>query len=290
VRARVPSWAADGRGYHLLRSLDDAKHLHSALLETPSVLIVGAGFLGTELAATARALGLSVTLVDALSSPMQQHLGAMISTRIAALHRDHGVALKCGVGVERLLHEGPRAVGAQLTDGTISRAGMVIVAVGSEPAVEWLQGSGIEVRNGVVCDACCRAAKDVYAAGDVANWPSARFGRRLRLEHRMNATEQGIAVGRNVLGANEAYDPMPFFWSDQYDVRIQVHGMIEAGTSSRVLWREPDSGSFAVGYVDARNIIRGVLGWNAAREARKLRARIGMPMEEVAPASAMGEA
>jgi NADPH-dependent 2,4-dienoyl-CoA reductase/sulfur reductase-like enzyme len=290
VRARVPSWAAGARGYHLLRSVDDAKRLHTALLEASSVLVVGAGFLGTELAATARGLGRSVTLVDALASPMQQHLGTVISQRIAALHRNHDVALKCGVGVDRLLYDGPRAVGAQLTDGTAIRADMVVVAVGSEPAVEWLQGSGLEIGNGVVCDAFCRAAKDVYAAGDVANWPSARFGRRLRLEHRMNATEQGMAVARNVLGANEAYDPVPFFWSDQYDVKIQVHGLIEPGTSIHVLWGELDSGSFAVGYVDARNVVRGILGWNAAREARKLRTRIGMPVEEVAGAGAMGDA
>jgi len=195
------------------------------------------------------------------------------------LHLEHGVVLKCGAGVERLLYQGARAVDAILSDGKTISADVVLVAVGSQPATEWLQGSGLDLRDGVVCDACCQAPAHVHTAGDSASWPSARFGFRLRLEHQMNAVEQGMAAARNLLGADEAYDPVPFFWSDQYNVKIQVHGMIEPSTSCRILYGEPHAGSFVVGYINARNILRGVLGWNAAREVRKLRAQVGTTLE-----------
>ena len=196
-----------------------------------------------------------------------------------SLHRERGTTLRCGIGVQRLLCDGGLVAGVALTDGTLCRADVVVIATGSDPAVEWLRDSRVDLADGLVCDAYCRAAPGMFGAGDVASYPSTRFGRRLRLEHRMNATEQGIAVARNILGAEERYDPIPFFWSDQYDIRIQVHGIVEPGASLRALWGDPSGNAFAVGYCGPQDVLRGVLGWNAPREARKWRARIGEPLE-----------
>jgi len=210
---------------------------------------------------------------------MQAQVGPIVAQRVAELHRERDVTLRCGNGVQRLLVDDGLVAGAELTDGTLCRADVVVVATGSSPAVEWLRDNDLDLADGLACDAYCRAGPGVFGAGDVASYPSTRFGRRLRLEHRMNATEQGIAVARNILGADEAYDPIPFFWSDQYDARLQVHGVVEPGASPRALWGDPSGSNFVVGYFGARTILRGVLGWNAPREARNWRAKIGEPLE-----------
>lgn len=275
VRPRIPTWAHDGRGIHVLRSLADAQRLYATLDTCATVLVVGAGFLGTELAATARALGRGVTLVEVQSSPMQHQLGLLVSQRLATLHEAHGVRLECSSAVAALVGSEGGATGVRCADGKTIEADAVIVAAGAEPDTAWLFESGLVVGDGIECNAQCAAAPNVYAAGDIASWPSARFGRRLRLEHQMNAVEQAAVAARNVLGANERYDPIPYFWSDQYDVKVQVHGLIESGSEVRVLHGDVDGRSFVVGYFDAADTLRGVLGWNAVREVRKLRANVG---------------
>ena len=276
ARARVPRWVQSQA--HVLRTLEDAQRLHEAWLDVDDVVIAGAGFLGTEVAATARSLGKRVTLVEVQVSPMRTQLGDMISKRIATLHREHGVVLECGTAIERVDDDAHRISRVRCSNGACFDARLLIVAAGAAPAVEWLQGAGLDVVDGVGCDEFCRAAPNVFVAGDVARWPSARFGRTLRVEHQMNAIEQAAVAARNILGAAEPYDPVPFFWSDQYDVRIQVHGLVERGSTAQVLRGDIGADRFVVGYVDAAGTLRGVLGWNAAREVRTLRAIIGQPV------------
>jgi NADPH-dependent 2,4-dienoyl-CoA reductase/sulfur reductase-like enzyme len=142
--------------------------------------------------------------------------------------------------------------------------------VGTAPAVGWLAGSGLPLGDGVECDAFCRAAPGIYAAGDVASWHNSRFGTRMRLEHRTNAAEQAVAVAGNLLGDAEEFTPVPFFWTDQYDARIQAHGIFPAGAEPAVLHGDPADGGFVVGY-GLRGAVVGVLGWNSPRELRALR-------------------
>jgi NADPH-dependent 2,4-dienoyl-CoA reductase/sulfur reductase-like enzyme len=223
-------------GVHLLRTLDDATALSAALAPgarggVVRLVVVGAGFIGAEVAATAHALGASVTVVEALAVPLGRVLGNEMGALCAALHRDNGVALRTGVGVAGLRTEadgaGRRVTGVELADGDVVDADVVVVGIGVVPATDWLEGSGLEVHDGVVSDATLHAADDVVVAGDLARWFDAGAGFHRRVEHWTNATEQGAAAARNLLagrGGALAYAPVPYFWSDQYDVKIQMIG------------------------------------------------------------------
>jgi NADPH-dependent 2,4-dienoyl-CoA reductase/sulfur reductase-like enzyme len=257
-------------GIHTVRTLDDALSLRAALLSRPRVVVVGAGFLGAEAAAVARGMGLDVTLVDPLPVPMCRQLGDRIGELVGQLHSDHGVALRMGVGVSRFVGAAGRVVAVELADGTVLDADVVVVAVGSVPAVGWLDDSGVPLGDGVECDANCQAASGIYAAGDVASWHNPHFDTRMRVEHRLNATEQGMAVAANLLGAGKAFAPVPYFWSDQYDARIQAYGIFPAGADITVLHGDLASRKFVVAYGQQGTVV-GVLGWNCPRELRGFR-------------------
>jgi 3-phenylpropionate/trans-cinnamate dioxygenase ferredoxin reductase subunit len=261
---------ADLAGIHLLRSLDDALSLRADLLARPAVVVVGAGFLGAEVAAVARGMGLDVTLVDPLPVPMYRQFGHRVGVLVGRLHADHGVSVRCGAGVRRFLDAAGRVTGVELADGSTLDADLVVVAVGASPALDWLADSGLPQGNGVECDTHCQAGPGIYAAGDIASWHNNHFDTRMRLEHRMNATEQAIAVAGNLLGAGRPFAPVPYFWTDQYDARIQAYGIFPADADITVLHGQPTSRNFVAGYAHQGKTV-GILGWNSPRELRKLR-------------------
>jgi NADPH-dependent 2,4-dienoyl-CoA reductase/sulfur reductase-like enzyme len=150
---------------------------------------------------------------------------------------------------------------------------VVLVAIGSVPATGWLAGSGLSLSNGIDCDSLCRAAPGVVAAGDVAGWTHPGLGRRLRVEHRMNATEQGIAAARTLLGRGEPFSPVPYFWTDQYDVKIQAYGNWPEGAEIAVVEGEPAEGRFIALY-GWQGAVVGALGWNMPRQLRSYRRQV----------------
>jgi 3-phenylpropionate/trans-cinnamate dioxygenase ferredoxin reductase component len=266
---RLPG--ADLAGVHVLRTLDDALLLRAQLLARPKVVVVGAGFLGAEVAAVAREMGLEVTMADPLPVPMHRQFGERIGALIAEMHRDHGTVVRSGVGVSRFLAADGRVTGVELADESMLDADLVVVAVGAVPATGWLAGSGLSLGNGIECDDRCQAAPGIYAAGDVASWPNPHFGVRMRLEHRMNATEQGIAVAGNLLGDDKPFAPVPYFWTDQYDTKIQAYGTFPPDAALQIISGDLAERRFAAAY-GQHGTVTGVLGWNTPpREVRTLR-------------------
>ncbi|WP_019057012.1 NAD(P)/FAD-dependent oxidoreductase [Streptomyces prunicolor] len=212
-----------GEGAHVLRTLDDALTLRERLGPGRKLVVVGAGFLGAEAAAVAWRLGAEVTLLEPAPVPLAHAVGEQVGQVLAQAHVDHGVKLRTGVSVTEVTDEGVR-----LGTGEEIEADEVLVAIGSLPNTEWLADSGLSVGDGVVCDEYCEAAKNVYAAGDVARWYNPLFETSMRIEHRTNAAEQGMAAARNLLNseARKAFSPVPYFWSDQYDMKIQAYGYL----------------------------------------------------------------
>ncbi|MEU1516294.1 FAD-dependent oxidoreductase [Streptomyces sp. NPDC005811] len=214
-------------GVHTLRTLDDARALRDALAAGGSLVVIGGGFIGAEVASTAHALGLDVTVIEAAPTPLAGPLGAEMGTVVSGLHTDHGVRLLCGVGVKGLSGES-RVDAVLLEDGRSIPADIVVVGVGARPCVDWLDGSGIALDNGVTCGADGRTSlASVVAVGDCANWYDPRAGAHRRVEHWTGARERPDAAIATLLagGAVEPGVPKPpYFWSDQYGVKIQFAG------------------------------------------------------------------
>ena len=267
----IPSIAGDHR-VHVLRTLADSLRLRAALAGGDRrVVVIGAGFIGLEVAATARGGGHDVLVVEAAPAPLIRGLGAAMGEAIADLHRAQGVEIRCGVGIEEL-----DPVGVRLTDGNVIDADVVVVGIGVEPATDWLGGSGIARRDGVVCDASLAALDErgervpgVVAAGDVVRWPNERFGEEMRVEHWTNAAEQGAHAAATLLARAlgdepEPYAPIPFFWSDQYRHRIQFLGTRGPDDDVAVAAGDVDDGKWLALYGrDGR--LRGALGVNAPK-------------------------
>lgn len=259
---------ADVAGVHVLRTLADAVALRGALGMGKRLVVVGGGFLGLEVAATARQLGTEVVVLEPLPTPLASRLGSHVAERLLAEHASHGVEVLCGVGAAEILTaEGtdgtPVATGVRTTTGRSLAADAVLVAIGSVPNVEWLADTDLDIDDGVACDAFCNAGPDVWAAGDVARWFHAGLGRSIRLEHRLNATEQGQVVGRNIVGESpQAFTPTPFFWTDHYDVKIQLAGVVPPDAIERT---ELDEGGSVIRSFSVDGRLLGVVGWNAAK-------------------------
>ncbi|MER6564289.1 FAD-dependent oxidoreductase [Streptomyces sp. NPDC001027] len=243
---------SDGRaGVHTLRTLDDALALRAELLDgLPRVVVIGAGFIGAEVASTAHRLGLRVTLVEAADVPLERQLGRTMGLVCSSLHTDHGVHLLCGVGVAELLGQ-DRVTGVRLADGRVLPADVVVAGVGVRPNTDWLAGSGVLVDDGVVCDSgCATTVPGVVAVGDVARCPHPFTGRHARIEHWSNATEQARTAARTLLTGVSAPAPLtaPYFWSDQYRTRIQLAGYVVPGAEPEVVEGDLDSRTFTAVY------------------------------------------
>lgn len=262
-------------GVHLLRSLDDCLALREELATSPRVAVVGAGFIGMEIAASCRELGLEVTVVEALETPLVRGLGPELGAHVGRVFEDRGVVLRCGTGLERL-EGGQRVEGLALVDGTRVAADVVVVGIGAAPATDWLEGSGLELDDGVVCDETCAAgAPGVVAVGDVARWRDAA-GVSHRAEHWTHAVEQsGHAAKRLLEGASVgAYRHVPYVWTDQFDLRIQIAGEVRAGDEMHLRYGTPEEGRFlALFGRDGR--LTGAVGFRRPRQLNEARERIG---------------
>ncbi len=247
-RLDVPG--ADLPGVFSLRTLDDSLALLERLKEGGRVAIVGAGWIGLEVAAAARSHGCSVVVVEPQALPLLGVMGERIGGWFADLHRSHGVDFRFGAGVASI--DGTKAAtGLTLTDGTRLRAGTVVVGVGIRPNTTLAEAAGLSLDDGVVTDEGLRTSRpDVWAAGDVANWRNRSLDRRIRVEHWANAYDGGLAAGRSMAGAEVVYDPLPFFYSDQYDAGLEYTGHVPRGTETEVVLRgDPESGAFLAFWV-----------------------------------------
>ncbi|RYE40406.1 MAG: NAD(P)/FAD-dependent oxidoreductase [Hyphomicrobiales bacterium] len=274
------------RGVHVLRSLDHALALRDDLTPSAQLVIVGAGVLGCEVAAVARGLGVGVTLVDPLPLPMSRIVGGEVSHLIAELHREHGVECCLGVGVRGLQETDGNVVGVELVDGRLLAADVVLVAIGSDPTIDWLRGSTVgiggrpsdEGAGGVLCAPDGRAADGIYAAGDVAAWWSQDTRSHRRVEHRLNAGEQGSIVAKSMLG--DSTDPVPavpYFWSDQYALKIQCYGLPMPDDEFEVVEGSLATRKF-IGIHVREGAVAAVVGVGLPRQLRDWRTKVGQPM------------
>lgn len=229
ARPRRFPGAEDRKGVHVLRTLEDATNLRDTLAGSPRVAVIGAGFIGMEVAATCRERGLEVSVVEALPTPLVRGLGTVLGEHVAGVFRERGVDIRCGVGVRGFKGDG-RVEAVELEDGSSVLADVVVVGIGAFPITDWLEGSGLRLENGLLCDSTCAAlgASDIVAAGDVARWLDANTAEYQRAEHWTNAVEQGSHAARRLVKGPEAgpYQSVPYVWTDQFDLRIQMAGEV----------------------------------------------------------------
>lgn len=247
---RLPG--SDLEGIFTLRTVEDAQAIRERVLGgARKVVIVGAGFIGSEVAASLRKLDCDVTLIDMDRFPLLRVMGPGAGSFIADLHRAHGVHLELGVKFAGFV--GERAVqGVRLEDGRVLDAQLVVVGVGVTPNIEWLRDSGLTLGDGVVCDASCKAGEGVVAAGDLARWEHPRYG-STRVEHWDNAIAQGEAAAETLLGDAKPFAMIPFFWSDQYECKLQLIGMPKNTDELRVVEGSQEARKFsAVFHRDGR--------------------------------------
>jgi NADPH-dependent 2,4-dienoyl-CoA reductase/sulfur reductase-like enzyme len=283
ARARRLPGTEDLSGVHTLRTLDDAVALRADLAAVPRIVVIGAGFIGAEVASSARSLGLDVTVVEALATPLAGPLGPQLGSVCAGLHADHGVRLLTGTAVARLVGS-PRVEAVELTDGTRLPADVVVVGIGARPNVEWLADSGLEIRGGVVTDAgCATNLPGVVATGDCAASFHPYAGGIVHSEHWTNALEQPATAVATLLGDHREYTTLPYFWSDQYGVRIQFAGHRSDRDTVRIVEGDPDQRSFLAVYErDGRPV--AVLGMDQPKLFTRWRRRLSAP--DAAPAAA----
>ncbi|TKJ34383.1 FAD-dependent oxidoreductase [Blastococcus sp. CCUG 61487] len=263
--ARPSPWHAES-GVHVIRTLADVDGLRADLAAGGPVVVVGGGVIGAEAAATIRGLGHEVTMVDPLATPLARIVGPEVGRPLEELHRRRGVDTRFGVGVEAI--EGKAGdLTVRLTDGTVLSAATVLVGIGAVPNDGWLADSGLLVDNGVVCDRFCRAVDSdrVWAVGDVARWQDPRHPAERRVEHWTNAVEQAAVVAHNIVHPDDlqAYAPLDYVWSDQYDWKMQIVGHVARGARHEIvgdLSADPARG--AVLYADDDGRLAGAVTVN----------------------------
>lgn len=277
---RLPN-QPDWKGVHTLRTLDDSVALREDLTEGRRVVVIGAGFIGLEVAATARGRGCEVTVLEGLEAPMIRGLGAEMGRHAARVHEDNGVVLRFGVRVSGLVEgDAGEVSGVALESGEVVPADVVLVGIGVAPSTEWLANSGLTIRDGVVCDRTLNAGvPGVYAAGDVCRWHNDLYEREMRVEHWTTASEQGAAAARNLLASWRGEEPksfvdVPFFWSDQFTARIQFVGRAEGGENVEIVFGSPEERQFVALY-ESGGVLVGALGVSRPRQLMPFRKLIG---------------
>jgi 3-phenylpropionate/trans-cinnamate dioxygenase ferredoxin reductase component len=270
VPRRIPAFP-ELEGIRVLRSYDESVALREHASAAKHAVVVGAGFIGCEVAASLRSLGVDVVLVEPQPTPLASVLGEQIGELVARLHRDEGVDVRTGISVAEVRGDA-RVESVVLTDGTELAADLVVVGIGSRPATEWLAGSGVEVDNGVICDEAGRtSAPNVWALGDVASWRDAT-GHQARVEHWSNVADQTRVVVPALLGQEvPSVTVVPYFWSDQYDVKIQCLGEPEA---TDIVHLVEDDGRKFLAYYERDGVVVGVVGGGMPGKVMKARGKI----------------
>lgn len=269
----IPRWLPDvprASNVFSLRTLDDSIAIKHSLSVSHRILLLGAGFIGAEVAASARQIGKEVLMVEVAPVPLNRVLGPEVGVIYANIHRSHGIDLRTGTSVTRWLTSKNRVVGVELSDGSREEADAAVIAVGIEPQVELARDLELEMAlGGVMVDESLRAAPHVFCAGDIAAHFHPIFGRRIRVEHWQVAQRQGAACGAAVVAGPTPYDELPWFWSDQYDINLQYLG--HAQDFDQTVWRgDRESGSFSVFYLKD-GVMEGVLSINDDRTGRHSR-------------------
>ena len=278
-------------GVHTLRTLADGLTLRDRLRRAERLVVIGAGFVGAEVASAARQQGLDVTMIEMLRTPHATSLGHVVGAAAAALHRDHGTHLRLSAKVTGLAGTG-QVRGVTLDSGEFIEADLVVVGIGAAPATSWLTGSGVALAAGVICDSTCavldvsgQVIDGVVAAGDVARWFNPLFGADMRVEHWDNAVTQGKAAGLRLLGQQQPYAPVPYFWTDQYDTKLQFVGMAHPGNEVAVVEGSVASRSFIAAY-GRGGVTVGALAMNMPHRVaryRRLRRRPGAVPDRARP-------
>ncbi|MGZ8752904.1 MAG: NAD(P)/FAD-dependent oxidoreductase [Acidimicrobiia bacterium] len=265
-------------GVFTLRTLDDCLAIRERLDAGARVVVIGAGFIGSEVASTCRKRGLGVTVLEALPQPMVRGVGKRIGARLGALHIEEGVDLRLGVTFEAVEGE-DRVERIRLADGSTIPCDVLLVAVGVRPETRWLETSGLVVDDGVVCDETLHAAPGVVAAGDLCRWPNALFdGEVMRLEHWTNAAEQGVFAAQSLLRraageSVEPFAPVPFVWSDQYGVKVQCAGRFGPSDDLEIAHGELDARQF-VALFGRHDRLVGALAFSRPRQLMQYRRMI----------------
>lgn len=278
-RARRLAHTEHLKNVHEVRTLDDCLRLQKALVVGARVVVVGAGFIGAEVAATAHSLGCEVTVLEAAPVPLERQLGTVMGSFCATVHGRHGVPLRVGVQVDEI-----DASGVMLAGGERLEADVVVVGVGAAPNTEWLDGSDVAVGDGVICDPFCRVRsagagtlEGIVAAGDVARWNNALFGEEMRIEHWTNAAEMAEHAATTLLADLNAdtsslrpFAPVPYFWSDQYDIKIQFLGRSTGHDEVVVVDGSLEAGKLVALYRRGDRLI-GALGISRVRQLMSYR-------------------
>jgi len=276
--ARIPEGAAGITGVHTLRTRDVAAAVRTALAAGARTVVIGAGFIGSEVASSARSHGVTTTIAEAAPVPLIRAVGERLGIALTGLHHRNGTDLRCGVAVTAFETVHGRIAAVELSDGSTIDADLVVAGIGADPATGWLTGSRVAVDNGVRATSTLQALDvdgtpidGVYAAGDVVNWHNSLFERSMRIEHWTNAAEQGAAAARNALAPQEArpYETIPYFWSDWYGRRIQFVGVAGAD-EVRLVSGDLEDDRFVVLYRTGDRLT-GVLTLNGQRVIMKYR-------------------
>ncbi|WP_370197089.1 NAD(P)/FAD-dependent oxidoreductase [Roseibium sp.] len=269
---------ADKKGVVTLRSIADVNVIRDILQKSSNVAIIGAGYIGLEVAAVAKSLGKSVTVIEAQDRPMKRVVSQAVSDYFSCLHKARGIELRLNTGIEAI-EGGDSVTGVRLSTGETVPAELVLVAVGAEPNDHLAAEAGLEVDNGILVDGCGQTSDpDIFAAGDCTRFYSNRYQRSVRMESVQNAIDQAKAVAQALLGQEVDYDPLPWFWSDQYDIKLQIAGLSEGYDDTKVVGSTQDN-KFYVAYLHDGRLI-AVDSINSPRSHMMARRVIGEPWRD----------